>query len=177
MLVPDAPRLERAEYEGRAIRAEAGRGSAVFRAFRNNRPVPLFKDADEVYKYIGGLLEQLRQDPELVAAFRTPDTIFQYAYTDPDAVITIVMREGGGGRVDFGPTDLVPEVVMTMDADTAHRFWLGKINVTVALARGQMHAKGPVAKILKLVPLLKPVYPRYRQLLADAGRDDLLEDV
>ena len=40
-----------------------------------------------------------------------------------------------------------------MDADTAHRFWLGKVNVTVALARGQMKAKGPVAKILKLVPL------------------------
>ena len=61
-----------------------------------------------------------------------------------------------------------PEVVMTMDADTAHRFWLGKVNVTVALARGQMKAKGPVAKILKLVPLTKPVFPRYRAQL-EAG--------
>ena len=60
-----------------------------------------------------------------------------------------------------------PEVVMTMDADTAHRFWLGKVNVTVALARGQMKAKGPVAKILKLVPLTKPVFPRYRALLEE----------
>ena len=52
---------------------------------------------------------------------------------------------------------------MTMDADTAHRFWLGKVNVTVALARGQMKAKGPVAKILKLVPLVEaglPALPR-----------------
>ena len=50
-----------------------------------------------------------------------------------------------------------------MDADTAHRFWLGKVNVTVALARGQMKAKGPVAKILKLVPLVEaglPALPR-----------------
>ena len=39
-----------------------------------------------------------------------------------------------------------------MEADTAHRFWLGRVNVTVALARGQIKAKGPVAKILKLVP-------------------------
>ena len=52
-----------------------------------------------------------------------------------------------------------PEVVMSMEADTAHRFWLGKVNVTVALARGQIKAKGPVAKILKLVPLTKPVLP------------------
>jgi hypothetical protein len=49
------------------------------------------------------------------------------------------------------------------------------VNVTVALARGQMKAKGPVAKILKLVPLVKPVFPRYRQQLADSGRQDLAE--
>jgi putative sterol carrier protein len=68
-----------------------------------------------------------------------------------------------------------PEVIMSMEADTAHRFWLGKVNVTVALARGQMKAKGPVAKILKLVPLVKPVFPRYRAQLEQAGRNDLLE--
>ena len=62
-----------------------------------------------------------------------------------------------------------------LDADTAHRFWLGKVNVTVALARGQINAKGPVAKILKLVPLVKPVFPRYQQMLEEAKRDDLLK--
>jgi putative sterol carrier protein len=64
---------------------------------------------------------------------------------------------------------------MTMDADTAHRFWLGKVNVTVALARGQIKAKGPVAKILRLVPLTKPVFPRYKAQLQAAGRGDLAE--
>ena len=85
------------------------------------------------------------------------------------------MKEDEDAQVDLGPTDLEPEVVMTMDADTAHKFWLGKVNVTVALARGQMKAKGPVAKILKLVPLVKPVFPRYQKMLADAGRDDLAQ--
>ena len=60
-----------------------------------------------------------------------------------------------------------------MDADTAHRFWLGKVNVTVALARGQISARGPVAKILKLVPLVKPVQGRYEAQLEAAGRADL----
>jgi hypothetical protein len=31
-----------------------------------------------------------------------------------------------------------------------------------------------VAKILKLVPLVKPVFPRYREMLKSAGREDLL---
>jgi hypothetical protein len=61
-----------------------------------------------------------------------------------------------------------------MDADTAHRFWLGKVNVTVALARGQISARGPVAKILKLVPLVEPVRTRYEAALQEAGRDDLV---
>ena len=64
---------------------------------------------------------------------------------------------------------------MTMDADVAHRFWLGKVNVTIAIARGQIRTKGPVAKILKLVPLVKPVFPRYRAQLEAAGRADLVD--
>ena len=134
-----------------------------------------FKDADEVYRYIGRLFEQLAEDEELAPKFRKANTIVQYQYRDPESQITVRLQEGEDGQVDCGETSMEPEVVMTMDADTAHRFWLGKVNVTVALARGQMKAKGPVAKILKLVPLVKPVFPRYRAQLEAAGRNDLLE--
>jgi putative sterol carrier protein len=70
---------------------------------------------------------------------------------------------------------LDPEVVMSMSAATAHGFWLGKINLTAALARGQITAKGPVAKVLRLVPLVQHVFPRYEQMIRTAGRADLLE--
>lgn len=134
-----------------------------------------FKDADEVYAYIGRLFEELAADDELAPKFRKANTIVQYQYRDPESQITVNLIEGGDGQVDCGTTTMEPEVVMTMDADTAHRFWLGKVNVTVALARGQMKAKGPVAKILKLVPLVKPVFPRYRAMLEQDDRQDLLD--
>ena len=137
--------------------------------------MPYFKDADEVYAYIGRLFQDLAEDHEMAAKFRKANTIVQYQYREPESRITVRLIDGEEGRVDCGETSMEPEVVMTMDADTAHRFWLGQVNVTVALARGQMKAKGPVAKILKLVPLVKPVFPRYRQILADDGRQDLLE--
>jgi hypothetical protein len=136
--------------------------------------MPYFEDADEVYRYIGSLFEELAADPELGPRFRQANTIVQYQYRNPESQITVRLREDAESRVDLGATDLEPEVVMTMDADTAHRFWLGQVNVTVALARGQMKAKGPVAKILKLVPLTKPVFPRYEAKLRAAGREDLL---
>jgi putative sterol carrier protein len=136
--------------------------------------VAYFSDDREVYEFIGKLFEDLAGDDELGPKFRKANTIVQYQYRNPESQITVKMIEGEDPQVDLGQTTMEPEVIMSMDADTAHRFWLGKVNVTVALARGQMKAKGPVAKILKLVPLVKPVFPRYKAQLEQAGREDLL---
>ena len=137
--------------------------------------MPYFKDADEVYEFIGGLFRELADDEDLGPKLRKANTVVQYRYTNPEARITVKLLDGEDGEVDLGATQLEPEIVMMMEADTAHRFWLGKVNVTVALARGQMKARGRVAKILKLVPLAKPVFPRYRQTLEEKGRSDLIE--
>ena len=134
-----------------------------------------FKDEQEVYDYIGQLFRDLAEDEELWPKFQRANTIVQYQFRNPESQITVRMQEGTDSQVDVGSSEMDPEVLMTMEADTAHKFWLGKVNVTVALARGQMKAKGPVAKILKLVPLVKPVFPRYKQMLTEAGREDLME--
>jgi putative sterol carrier protein len=139
--------------------------------------MPYFNSEEEVYRYIGRLFEDLIEDEELSSKFRRANTIVQYQYREPESQITVCLREDREPQVDCGDTDLEPEVVMTMEADTAHKFWLGQVNVTVALARGQMKAKGPVAKILKLVPLVKPVFPRYQKMLEENDRQDLLEPV
>jgi putative sterol carrier protein len=137
--------------------------------------VAYFKDAQEVYDTIGKLFQDIADDDELAPKFRKANTIVRYEYTDPDSAITVRLQEGQPGDVDFGESDMEPEVTMSMEADTAHRFWLGNVNVTVALARGQIKAKGPVAKILKLVPLTKPIFPRYKAQLEAQGRQDLID--
>ena len=98
----------------------------------------------------------------------------RYEFHDPDSQVTVRLQPDQPGDVDFGDSDMEPDVVMSMAADTAHKFWLGQVNVTVAMARGQIKAKGPVAKILKLVPLTKPVFPRYKAQLEEQGRTDLV---
>jgi putative sterol carrier protein len=133
-----------------------------------------FKDAQEVYDIIGKLFVDIATDEDLAPKFRKANTIVQYAYREPESTITVRLQEGQPGDVDFGETEMEPEVTMAMEADTAHRFWLGQVNVTVALARGQIKAKGPVAKVLKLVPLTKPIFPRYKAQLEAQGRHDLI---
>jgi putative sterol carrier protein len=137
--------------------------------------VTYFKDAQEVYDTLGRLFQDIAQDEELAPRFRQADTIVRYEYSDPESTITVRLQEGQPGDVDFGESEMEPEVTMSMDADTAHRFWLGEVNVTVALARGQIKASGPVAKILRLVPLAKPIFPRYKAQLEAQGRADLIE--
>jgi SCP-2 sterol transfer family len=136
--------------------------------------LPYFNDADEVYATIGKLFQDLADDGELAPKFRRANTIVRYEFRNPESVITTRLQEGQPGDVDFGDSEMEPDVTMSMEADTAHKFWLGQVNVTVALARGQIKAKGPVAKILKLVPLTKPVFPRYVAQLEAQGREDLV---
>jgi putative sterol carrier protein len=134
-----------------------------------------FRDAQEVYDTVGKLFQELAVDEELGPKFRKADTIVQYVFTEPDSVITVRLQEGQPGDVDLGETEMEPEVTMAMKADTAHRFWLGNVNVTMAIARGEIKPKGPVSKILKLVPMTKPVFPRYKAMLEAEGRSDLID--
>src|SRR5215208_4106597 len=113
--------------------------------------MPLFTDAQDVYDTLGRLFVGIANEAELAPKFRKANTIVRYQYSEPE-----------------------PEVTMRMAADTAHRFWLGEVNVTVALARGEIKAEGPVAKILALVPLTKPLFPRYKALLEADGHSDLV---
>ena len=58
---------------------------------------------------------------------------------------------------------------MTLDGDTCHKFWLKQIKMPVALAKGLIKAKGPMPKVLKLLPLLKPAYEAYPAIAQKNG--------
>jgi hypothetical protein len=134
--------------------------------------VALFKDEAEVYEYLGGIFRRGLQDAELVEKLRPTGIVLRITYTDPDAVLTVDManaqiHEGAGA----GPE---PNVHLFMTADTGNRFWLGKVILPVALAKGEVRAKGPIAKLLTVLPLAKGMFGPYREQLETAGRTDLL---
>jgi hypothetical protein len=128
--------------------------------------VTVFADAGEVYARIGRVLQGLAADPDLAPRFQEADTCVRYTLREPDAVITVGSRGGGPVRVDFGASEQEPEVFMAMEADLAHAYFLGELDLTVALARGQIIAEGPVGKILIFLPLVEPLLPRYRALVS-----------
>jgi hypothetical protein len=50
---------------------------------------------------------------------------------------------------------------MSMKADVAHEFWLGKVNVPIAILSGKIVSKGPTPQALALLPVVKPAYAIY----------------
>ena len=61
--------------------------------------------------------------------------------------------------------DWEPKVRMTMNSETANRYFQGKENVAIAIARRRIKAAGDVKAALGLLPILKPIHGRYRELI------------
>ena len=135
----------------------------------------VFKDEAEVYQYIGGIFEEALADPVIGQKFAESGVILKVVHTEPDSVFTVDMPAGKVLYGDDARNGPKPVVEMRMKADVGHRFWLGKVNISLALAKGEMRAKGPVPKILKLVPLAKSLFPKYREALVRNGRADIAD--
>jgi putative sterol carrier protein len=141
--------------------------------------VGVFKDETEVYQFLGKIFQVSMADPELGPKLRKVGSVLKLNQTDPESTILI---DFGEGLVQLG-ADGEPKVTRPIDAeldmkaDVAHKFWLGKVNVALAMARGQIRNKGKVSAVMKVVPITKPLFATYEQILRDAGRQDLVDVV
>jgi putative sterol carrier protein len=124
-----------------------------------------FESEQQVYARLGRLLQELAADERAGAQLQRADTIVQYRLRDPEATLTVKALAGHERLVELGQSNLRPEVVVAMDGDTAHALWQGELNVVSALADGQIRPRGPAAKILTFVPMLKLAIPHYQALL------------
>jgi putative sterol carrier protein len=124
-----------------------------------------YNNAEEIYKYLGGVF-RAANDTEVGPKLKAADIDLQIYYTDPDAAMTVRLRAPAIEVVDGGDNPDA-DVKLYMPADIGNKFWRGDYNLGVGLAKGQVKAKGPVNKILKLVPLTKPLFPLYRDLVAE----------
>jgi hypothetical protein len=128
---------------------------------------------------LGGFFERLRSVDQAYLIYQIGGPI-AFVFRKPQAQIAWIPEPEGAAlpfRVAYGPIDEPVLLTFEQDADTAHRFWLGRINLQQALARQQVIARGPLSRAMKLIPHLDTIYPLYRQYLKEIGRSDLVEVV
>src|SRR5882757_5785401 len=137
--------------------------------------VSTFKDADEVYTYIGGVFEKATKEPSFIEATAETGLVIRLIQTEPDATMII---DFPGQRVVTGEAsdDTPSSVQLRMSSDNSNKFWQGKLNFTLAMAQRKVKLEGKRSVALKLLPLTAPLFDTYKQLLKDTGRADLLLD-
>ena len=128
-----------------------------------------FVNAQQVYDTIGLFLDQITKDPELGPKFVAADTSFLVRYTDPECSM-LVDATIDPPVVTMNPDPATTtEITLDMAADDGHAFWMGNLNMALALAKGKVKVSGPIAKIMKLLPAMRPAFPKYRAFLEERG--------
>lgn len=109
----------------------------------------------------GDLWNKMVHETEFGPTIKRDGLSVMFICNDPEMTMFV---DGDGPLFDDAAAGKVPTVTMKMSGDIAHLYWLKKLNVPKALALRQIKAKGPVGKILQLMPLLRPgqaMYPDY----------------
>ncbi len=132
-----------------------------------------FQSAEQLQKVLGGFFNLLLTHPEIGPKLRTSGLKLQFTYSDPELSLAADTALSPPD-IKFNDASFKPDVQMSMKADTAHRFWHGKVNLVAALTRREIVAKGPIPKILKLLPAIKPAYQLYPEYLKQNGFEDLM---
>jgi hypothetical protein len=128
-----------------------------------------FTSAEEFREVMDRTFGLMRDDPEIGPKLREADTPQRFEFPDLEMVVNI--RSGGPAEPNLAWewTDAVawePKVRMAMSSETANRYFQGKENVAIAIARRRIKTGGDVKAALAILPITKPLFSQYRAMIA-----------
>ena len=130
-----------------------------------------FRSEKEFQSVIDKVFSMMSEDPDMGPKLRDADVPQRFDFTDVDLVVNIrAARPDEDGNLHWEWSDDVdwePKVRMSMSSETANRYFQGKENVAMALARRRIKSGGDVKAALSLIPITKPIYARYREVLEE----------
>jgi hypothetical protein len=130
-----------------------------------------FSSPKEFREVMDRIFKMMSSDPDMGPKLRDADVPQRFEFSDVDMVVNIrAAGAGEEGNLHWEWTDDVdwePKVKMTMSSETANKYFQGKENVAIAIARRRIKAGGDVKAALSLIPITKPVYARYSQMVSD----------
>ena len=125
-----------------------------------------FESAKELREVMDAVFTMMDADSEMGPKLRDADTPQQFEFSDFDVVVNIrAATDDEAGNLYWEWSDDVdwkPKVRMTMSSEVANRYFQGKENVPVAVARRRIKTGGDLKAALALIPITKPIYEQYR---------------
>lgn len=134
-----------------------------------------FSTTDEMYRVVTPFLIKVTRDADLAPKFAASHTSFRVNYHDPEGTLLIdatqepvEVKQGEQAREGAAAVEL------SMSGDDGHKFWLGDLNMPIALAKRKIKVSGNLTKMLGLLPAMAPAFERYKAYLKEISREDLL---
>ena len=125
-----------------------------------------FESAREVREVIDEVFRMMDADTDMGPKLRDADCPQRFEFSDVDLVVNIraaTPEEAGNLHWEWSDdVDWKPKVQMTMSSEVANRYFQGKENVAMAVARRRIKTSGDMKAALALIPITKPVYAQYR---------------
>jgi hypothetical protein len=129
----------------------------------------IFNSAEEFQEVMNRAFSLMSEDPDIGPKLREADTPQRFEFPDLELVVNIRAGRPGEPNLAWEWNDNVgwdPQVKMWMSSDTANRYFQGKENVAIAIARRRIRAGGDVKAALAILPITKPLFGHYRELVA-----------
>jgi len=120
-----------------------------------------FKNTEDLNRVMLALWDAIKADKSMSGLLLQSKLTISFIYREPDSKLTLDCSDGEQLKVYIGEPNFKPAVEMSMKSDLAHDFWLGKVNIPLALISGKIVSKGPVNKALALLPVIKPAFDIY----------------
>ena len=128
-----------------------------------------FSGPKEFRTVMDRIFSMMSEDPDMGPKLRDADVPQRFEFTDVDLVVNIrAAGPGEDGNLHWEWSDDVdwePRVRMAMSSETANKYFQGKENVAIAIARRRIKTSGDVKAALALIPITKPVYAQYRAVV------------
>jgi hypothetical protein len=128
-----------------------------------------FNSAKEFQTVIDRVFAMMDEDPDMGPKLRDADVPMRYEFEDVDLVANVrAARDDEEGNLHWEWSDDVdwdPRVRMAMSSETANKYFQGKENIAMAIARRRIKSGGDVKAALALMPVTKPVFKQYRAMV------------
>ena len=160
----------REEAGGQALRREEDDRSPHGELRRPTMGVEL-ESPKEFKAVMDQVFSLMSEDPDMGPKLRDANVPQRFDFDDVDMVVNVragTSDEDANLHWEWSDdVDWEPKVQMKMSAEVAVRYFQGKENVPVAIARRRIKTGGDVKAALALIPITKPVYAQFRALLED----------
>lgn len=128
-----------------------------------------FRSPKEFREVMDRVFALMDEDPEMGPRLRDADVPQRFEFEDLDLVVNIrAATPGEDANLVWEWSDDVAwasKVRMKMSSETANRYFQGKENIALAIARRRIKTGGDVKAALALIPITKPVFDQYRELV------------